>query len=539
MASQQQPDQPKRKRVYQACDQCRKRKYKCDGVRPTCSTCEKSSLKCEWSERRGTLPTTTRPIDNYDASGQVQSAYIQQLHSRLQELEEIARTREPHQDDTGADLSKPRSHHDGAIDDAQVDELVELFFACEYHVLPFNYLHTCTTIRKTRTLPPALLYALCALGAKYTGLFPEKPRQQAGDYFYFKAQQFLTENDNKPELSLIHSLLLLAFYALSSGRVIASISHYDMALSMALAMGLHQYQPETTDDSWFVAETKKRTFWACYIADKQLGLLGFRISRIDISSVCTGSPSPELFWHSIFDEKSSPPADLNRSPMQDPYAAFLPLYHIFDQVHPPRCPGDSPNRIVLPNWIAFEIPPCMVGLETRDTTDLEIQLQNWANDLPPWARNLGQYFNAELTADVPICSWYWVLVRLLYHTSYMVLYWPALLASVLMNKDTEQVTTRRYLDKCRDASFEIISILKNSILPSNPTMKNLEPTIFGICIWQTANAFIAFRRLSLLSDPSEIAYALQICGQCLTNLGAHFEPATEWARDLAALVASG
>lgn len=49
----------KRQRINQACDQCRKRKSKCDGAQPTCSTCDNLGKVCTYGtpvKKRG-LPT--------------------------------------------------------------------------------------------------------------------------------------------------------------------------------------------------------------------------------------------------------------------------------------------------------------------------------------------------------------------------------------------------------------------------------------------------------------------------------------------------
>ncbi|CAL5869965.1 uncharacterized protein PFLUO_LOCUS4198 [Penicillium psychrofluorescens] len=51
------PDQvPRRKRVSRACDRCRSKKDKCDGVRPTCSACQASGQTCSYdphAKKRG------------------------------------------------------------------------------------------------------------------------------------------------------------------------------------------------------------------------------------------------------------------------------------------------------------------------------------------------------------------------------------------------------------------------------------------------------------------------------------------------------
>lgn len=54
-----QPSPPKRQRVSRACDQCRNKKDRCDGVQPTCSTCTFLKRSCSYKsnpKKRG-LPT--------------------------------------------------------------------------------------------------------------------------------------------------------------------------------------------------------------------------------------------------------------------------------------------------------------------------------------------------------------------------------------------------------------------------------------------------------------------------------------------------
>ncbi|CAE6423562.1 unnamed protein product [Rhizoctonia solani] len=39
-------------RIFQACERCRERKAKCDGVRPICTHCGTRDLNCEWADKR-------------------------------------------------------------------------------------------------------------------------------------------------------------------------------------------------------------------------------------------------------------------------------------------------------------------------------------------------------------------------------------------------------------------------------------------------------------------------------------------------------
>ncbi|KAK9711689.1 hypothetical protein K7432_007662 [Basidiobolus ranarum] len=59
-------DKPNRQRVTLACDVCRKRKTRCDGVRPSCSICQSDSITCTYKDkmkRRGPQKGYTEALE--------------------------------------------------------------------------------------------------------------------------------------------------------------------------------------------------------------------------------------------------------------------------------------------------------------------------------------------------------------------------------------------------------------------------------------------------------------------------------------------
>lgn len=51
----------KRRRTPLACDECRDRKRKCDGVKPVCGACRRRSITaCVWNEERVSKMWTNR-----------------------------------------------------------------------------------------------------------------------------------------------------------------------------------------------------------------------------------------------------------------------------------------------------------------------------------------------------------------------------------------------------------------------------------------------------------------------------------------------
>ncbi|KAJ5541001.1 hypothetical protein N7494_006077 [Penicillium frequentans] len=82
---------PKRPRARAACDECRRRKLRCDGRQPQCSICHESGLICETTERGSRGP---------------KKGYIKALKDRVVYLENLLENRLDGQPDQS-------QHHDG------------------------------------------------------------------------------------------------------------------------------------------------------------------------------------------------------------------------------------------------------------------------------------------------------------------------------------------------------------------------------------------------------------------------------------------
>ncbi|KAG5729998.1 Transcriptional activator protein acu-15 [Termitomyces sp. T112] len=71
----QKPIQLQRRRVWRACESCRRKKIKCDGCEPTCSQCSTSGSQCTW------LQTKDRAA--------LSRHYVQELEARLLHMESL------------------------------------------------------------------------------------------------------------------------------------------------------------------------------------------------------------------------------------------------------------------------------------------------------------------------------------------------------------------------------------------------------------------------------------------------------------------
>ncbi|EXJ56992.1 hypothetical protein A1O7_07336 [Cladophialophora yegresii CBS 114405] len=92
----------KRQKVAAACDQCREKKIKCDGLRPRCSPCQKragANAHCEWGVRR-------------KRSTGASKLEIARLQSRIDELERVHRRTSLPENTDQPSPSTPRSISD-------------------------------------------------------------------------------------------------------------------------------------------------------------------------------------------------------------------------------------------------------------------------------------------------------------------------------------------------------------------------------------------------------------------------------------------
>ncbi|KAH8113420.1 fungal-specific transcription factor domain-containing protein [Phellopilus nigrolimitatus] len=77
----QKPIQLQRRRVWRACESCRKKKVKCDGMEPVCSQCSATNTACTW------LQTKDRAA--------LSRHYVQELEARLMHMEEVFKQVKP------------------------------------------------------------------------------------------------------------------------------------------------------------------------------------------------------------------------------------------------------------------------------------------------------------------------------------------------------------------------------------------------------------------------------------------------------------
>ncbi|KAJ3011872.1 hypothetical protein HKX48_006610 [Thoreauomyces humboldtii] len=289
----------KRKRIVRACDACGKKKIKCDGAKPHCANCLRSSTLCTYA--RHTKKRGPR------------EGYIMSLENRLKEMEALLKPHggsdpSAHQRMESGDVIDPAVpagiSYDGAVlgnlippghassgnlqmatnptsrpevsapsaqampyvfgpsmnmstlnsalpplQNAQrnpgfippeaLNELIGLFF--HYLTPVLRLIHQPTFYANIASQSPLLLNSMYALAARFSShpAIQTEVCYNAGDMFYIKAREMVDHYMDVPNASTVTALLILANYAAESGRGSAAWMYSGMAIRMAQELKLN------------------------------------------------------------------------------------------------------------------------------------------------------------------------------------------------------------------------------------------------------------------------------------------------------------
>lgn len=125
-----------------------------------------------------------------------------------------------------------------------------------------------------------LMFAICSIGALASD---DGASREISDVFFSQAQQILYSSAlEQPSLTTVQALLLLGHREIGLGNMSKGWMLSRMAFSLALDMGLHLdpnnwESPDLEDQEEATSrrrdkEILRRTYWAAFIADKQLSL---------------------------------------------------------------------------------------------------------------------------------------------------------------------------------------------------------------------------------------------------------------------------
>ncbi|KAF4549547.1 Fungal specific transcription factor domain-containing protein 68 [Elsinoe fawcettii] len=323
---------PKAKRI--ACVLCRKRKLKCDGIKPSCGTCKRLSHDCSYDEVR-------------KKSGP-KRGYVRQLEARLAQVETMLKSGDLPQPNapnrTASSQSSPDQMNDINLAESFptsyasraagtnitpnappppakelmtldleeplptqniIDDLNRIYFEKVHPVAPLIHpgrYYAAMSLDPHQRPPICLRYAMWAMTASVVDKY-----EDLQEHFYKRARKYIERDEMRGHGESIvtvqhvqtwYILSMLEFKMTYFPRAWMSTGR---ACRLAVMMGLHrldfaglevkQCLPPPRD--WTDKEERRRTFWMCFTADRFASIGTGWPMTIDENDIRTNLPSDD------------------------------------------------------------------------------------------------------------------------------------------------------------------------------------------------------------------------------------------------------
>ncbi|KAL4733168.1 fungal-specific transcription factor domain-containing protein [Aspergillus similis] len=311
------------KYTTRACEECRRRRAKCDGKKPACSRCVHWQTSCQYStvedgrrpasksyvlslrqkidslerllERHGVDPRKDKEgeqaIDeltesfegrlafeeslNFDKDGELR--YFGPTSGRLQFQSSSALHAEETVPSTAfCDRADAVTAEIGLSEHIQ-GHLIELYFTWEHpwFAVIDERLFRADMSSGGRYWSPLLHFSILALGSRFTDRVdvrsdPNDPNT-AGKFFLEHAKYYLGKEMETPSLTTIQALVILGMFYIATGADAAGWLHHGMANRLCLDMGLNLdpagFQ-EVNILSHREIQLRRQIYWSLYFHDK-------------------------------------------------------------------------------------------------------------------------------------------------------------------------------------------------------------------------------------------------------------------------------
>lgn len=285
------------------CKSCRKRKIKCNRLRPSCEACQVFQCPCVYDavpKKRGpktdVLEALLKRVDGLEAklkskreqpglpsSETVASATEEASSSAVAESATTAHPTSTEDDETKpqpvvdtartVDVTEsavytPTSSSAPSPPGIQPDALLDTYFS-RFHAKPFYILDESSVRQRLQLnqLPTYLVHAIYAVAARYT------PHPSGYQSAVKLSEEYATrarmEIDlDEPSIDALQACLLLVTAFTAAGKGKKAYMLLTNAVGMAMAQELHREMDPRAGVTPVERETRRRLFWTCYLLDR-------------------------------------------------------------------------------------------------------------------------------------------------------------------------------------------------------------------------------------------------------------------------------
>ncbi|KAK0635865.1 fungal transcriptional regulatory-like protein [Bombardia bombarda] len=415
------------------CKSCRKRKIKCNRLRPACEACQVFQCPCIYDaipKKRGpktdVLEALLKRVDGLEArlkeKGEPSTPTLEAVPhiSSSDELDSAASTSNANMDDdkqtypTSMDITQDQDVGDQQSPGVQPDALLDTYFT-RFHAKPFHILDESTLRQRLQLnqVPVYLLHAIYAVAARYT-LHPGGYQSSVKLSEDYAAQSRADIDTDDPSVDALQALMLLVTAFTAAGKGKKAYMLLTNSVGMAMALELHREMDINARVTHIEREMRRRLFWSCYLLDRFMAC---------------GSKRPSLIGGKII---------LLRLPCWSPNPASLPIegeffqsgsnLHYF-QGSGKRSQGSSGMLIDISRILGTTNQYLAAGGVKGDSHFPWHSLSNLSKirqDLDVWASGAQDVFSSLDTLFGQADSTVLVLSKLIYHLVHCLIYRPFL-----------------------------------------------------------------------------------------------------------------
>ncbi|VBB76120.1 Putative protein of unknown function [Podospora comata] len=300
------------------CKSCRKRKIKCNRLRPACEACQVFQCPCVYDavpKKRGpktdVLEALLKRVDGLEArlkekktDPEASTSENPPTNISDESVSPTATTGTKTDDKPEQQAGPSEASHESEdlaifspIDssppspEVQPDDLLDTYFS-RLHDKPFHILDE-STLRQRRQLsqaPDYLIHAIFAVAARYT---PHPSGYQSAvklseDY---ATRSRLEIDTDEPSVDALQALVLLVTAFTAAGKGKRAYMLLTSAVGMAMALELHREMDVNARVTPTERETRRKLFWSCYLLDRFMACGSKRPSLIADRAIILRLPS--------------------------------------------------------------------------------------------------------------------------------------------------------------------------------------------------------------------------------------------------------
>ncbi|KAL4940242.1 fungal-specific transcription factor domain-containing protein [Aspergillus oleicola] len=296
-----------------ACEECRKRKARCDRAKPQCGSCLMTGRTCivnynrpRRGPKKGQIESLysrlevleEQVVDQMDITGPG-GLETQQDPQSFPEIHQTTRSGIEDRQESPYLLSCASSNTSDTAERSLLTVRDQLYFDRVHPVAPFLHQRRHASRIEERMRSPkcaCLILAMRTVAAAMSAQF-----RRLADSLYAETNQLLRELDStefSPSLDQIQALLLIAHYELlqmEESRAMVTAGRCFRLVQLARLHDTDAYDAEDMLD-FVAAEEKRRTFWVAYCFDRFLSSRHKWPLTLQEETIWTRLPVPEIVY---------------------------------------------------------------------------------------------------------------------------------------------------------------------------------------------------------------------------------------------------